>query len=231
MLHTLVVVVVVVVVGIKLQMNSRHVISCLTASLQLTAKGHLLPGQAWLSLAWPASSFAATQLREGSAERGCCNTFYGQRLGQLKSCKCSYFGFRLIVLRLSVAIASSTANIPVELLLSLDWFGKRQTNQEKVTNSFFYAHFPFLLELNSSSSAASSSFWLFQSRKREAAGKPAKEQQELQQFLPEVASRVFALLRLRLLPGLLFLQLLLRLHFAKVCTLAKFLWPASHFVY
>lgn len=104
MLHTLVVVVVVVVVGIKLQMNSRHVISCLTASLQLSAKGHPLPGLAWLSLALPASSFAATQLREGSAGRGCCNTFYGQRLGQLKSCKCSYFGFRLIVLRLSVAI-------------------------------------------------------------------------------------------------------------------------------
>lgn len=52
MLHTLVVVAVVVVavvvVGIKLQMNSRHVISCLTASLQLSAMGHLLPGLAWL---------------------------------------------------------------------------------------------------------------------------------------------------------------------------------------
>lgn len=68
MLHTLVVVAVVVVVGIKLQMNSRHVISCLTASLQLSAMGHLLPGLAWLwlGLAWPASSFGATQLREGS---------------------------------------------------------------------------------------------------------------------------------------------------------------------
>lgn len=71
MLHTLVVVavvVVVVVVGIKLQMNSRHVISCLTASLQLSAMGHLLSGLAWLwlGLAWPASSFGATQLREGS---------------------------------------------------------------------------------------------------------------------------------------------------------------------
>lgn len=54
MLHTLVVVavvVVVVVVGIKLQMNSRHVISCLTASLQLSARGHVLPGLAWLGLA------------------------------------------------------------------------------------------------------------------------------------------------------------------------------------
>lgn len=50
MLHTLVVVAVVVVVGIKLQMNSRHVISCLTASLQLAAMGHLLPGLAWLWL-------------------------------------------------------------------------------------------------------------------------------------------------------------------------------------
>lgn len=65
MQHTLVVVAV-VVVGIKLQMNSRHVISCLTASLQLSAMGHLLPGLAWLGLAWPASSFGATQLRECS---------------------------------------------------------------------------------------------------------------------------------------------------------------------
>lgn len=136
MLHTLVVVAV-VVVGIKLQMNSRHVISCLTASLQLSAMGHLLPGLAWLG-----QHLLLVQLNYEKAARGCCNTFYGQRLGQLKSCKCSYFGFRLIVLRLSEAIGSSLSSpIPGVLLLSLDWFGKRQTNQEKVTNFFLRALF------------------------------------------------------------------------------------------
>lgn len=143
MLHTLVVVAVVVVavvvVGIKLQMNSRHVISCLTASLQLSAMGHLLPGLAWFWL-WFGQHLLLVQLNYVKAVRGCCNTFYGQRLGQLKSCKCSYFGFRLIVLRLSVAIGSSLSSpIPGVLLLSLDWFGKRQTNQEKVTNFFLRA--------------------------------------------------------------------------------------------
>lgn len=112
MLHTLVVVAVVVVVGIKLQMNSRHVISCLTASLQLSAMGHLLPGLAWLG-----QHLLLVQLNYKKAVRGCCNTFYGQRLGQLKSCKCSYFGFRLIVLRLSVAIGSSFLPLPWGIII------------------------------------------------------------------------------------------------------------------
>lgn len=71
MLHTLVVVAVVVVVGIKLQMNSRHVISCLTASLQLSAMGHLLPGLAWLWLGLASIFFWCNSItrrqREGAA--------------------------------------------------------------------------------------------------------------------------------------------------------------------
>lgn len=116
---------------------------------------------AWLGLAWLwlGQHLLLVQLNYVKAVRGCCNTFYGQRLGQLKSCKCSYFGFRLIVLRLSGAIGSSFFPPP-----SLGYYYYHSTGSasDKKTKKklliFFYAHFPFLLlELNSSSSAATSS--------------------------------------------------------------------------
>lgn len=95
--------------------------------------------------------------------------------------------------------SSSSDRIPAELLLSLDWFGKRQTNQEKATRTFLF------LELNSCSSfssllsslpSLSSAFGYFSHAKRkQPESQPSSRlKQKLLQFLPK-SPQEYSLLR------------------------------------